>query len=206
MNKLLRDSDREKYKGLIEEMTQIVPEIMAKKYPLANVQQAWTLSTILEYILTPATTILCVGSFEDTSSAYLEKHNILVTNIDPEINTDLHYYVYNHGKKFDIVFSTSVIEHVEDDEEFIKDICLSLNKGGIAILTCDFNNSYKKGDAVIYPDFRFYTKEDLDVRFRKIIEDCGCLFVGDPNWEGEPDFHLIGFDYSFATIVFMKVK
>lgn len=207
MNRLLRNSDRERYKGLIEGMIELIPEIMAKKYPLANVQQAWTLEMIKsELEKKSGASILCVGSFEDSSSAYLEKFNIPATNIDPDINVDLHTFLLSTKDTFDIIFSTSVIEHVEDDELFIKDICKLLTPDGIAILTCDFNNDYKIGDEVIYPDFRFYTEEDLNIRLRRIIEEYNCTLVGDVDWSGEPDFHLVGFDYSFATLMFRKSK
>lgn len=207
MNRLLRNSDRKKYRELIEKMIKLIPEIMAKKYPLANVQQAWTFDMInTELIEKPKASILCVGSFEDSSSAYMEKLGIPVTNIDPDINVDLHTFLLSTKDTFDIIFSTSVIEHVEEDELFIKDICTLLSDGGVAILTCDFNNEYKIGDKVIYPDFRFYTEEDLNARLRQIIEDYGCTLVGDIDWSGEPDFHLVGFNYSFATLMFRKNK
>ena len=62
-------------------------------------------------------------------------------------------------QSFDIIISTSVIEHVEDDEKFIEDIAYLLKKGGYAILTCDFNDYYKKGDDIPDGDYRFYTKK-----------------------------------------------
>jgi len=152
----------------------------------------------------PGGSILCVGSFEDTASECLALKGVPVVNIDPEINTDLHYYVYNHAIKFDIVFSTSVIEHVQNDEEFIEDICLSLKKGGLAVVTCDFNNSYVEGNKLPSTDLRFYTENDLKFRLGKIIRKYDCSLVDCPDWSGEPDFIHEDINYSFATLVFRK--
>jgi len=206
-NRLLTDIDRENYKVLIEDMFETVPEMMSRKIARANVQQAFMVETILNELLTPAATILCVGSFEDTASSYLKKkHGYNIVDIDPQINTDLHYYVYHYADKFDVVFSTSVIEHVPNDESFIEDICLSLKPGGLAILTCDYNNDYQKGDILPYSDVRFYTENDLKFRLGKIIAKFDCALVDCPDWSGKRDFIHDGCNYSFATYTFRKDK
>jgi SAM-dependent methyltransferase len=148
-----------------------------------------------------------VGSFEDTASEYLIKTGQFVTEIDPDINMDLHTFMRSslrNNRLFRVVFSTSVIEHVEKDEEFLSDICELLEPGGLGIITCDFKNDWKAGDPVIVPDFRFYTEKDLKFRLGKIIQKHDCELVDCPDWTGKPDFNLGGFDYSFATFVFRK--
>lgn len=203
-NTLLTDGHREYYKPLIERMFETCPEMMARKIKRANVQQAFVLATVEEE-LKPGARALSVGCFEDTAYETMLRDGKLVVGIDPDLNVDLHTYTTRlHTGPFDVVFSTSVIEHVEDDEQFIKDVCFMLKPGGLAVLTCDFNNNYKPGDKLPYSDLRFYTEKDLKFRLGKIIHKAGCEWVDTPDWTGEPDFIHDGCNYSFATMVFRK--
>lgn len=204
-NKLLTNEDREKYKNLIEKMKELCPEMMARKIPEANVQQAFMLDVIGKEIEKRFNTeILCVGSFEDTASACLDAKGIYHIKIDPDVNNlDLHTFKESYEGFFDIIFSTSVLEHVKNDVEFIGDMCSLLKSDGLGVITCDFNNSYKLGDKLPYSDERFYTKKDFS-KFRKIIKEYYCKLVDRGEWDGEPDFTHDGCNYSFATFVFRK--
>jgi SAM-dependent methyltransferase len=205
MNRLLDNDDREYYKPTIRKMFELIPEMMGRKIPAANCQQAFAIDMVEQELNKKEFwRILCVGCREDTAYEYLTKLGYFITGIDPEVNCDLHTFYEQTDDVFDVIFSVSVIEHVKDDEEFIDEICKLLKPGGLAILTCDFKNDYKKGDPLIYPDFRFYTEVDLGNRLRTIIENNNCTYVGTPNWYGKPDFQLDGFNYSFATIMFRK--
>lgn len=200
MNKILGDKDRKELDPLIRNMFKKCPEMMARKYAPANVQQAFILNEILKLNPSKDIPILCVGSFEDTVAEYLKVLDYNVIGIDPEINMSLHKYKEHTRNKFDIIFSTSVIEHVPNDEEFVKDICELLT--GTAILTCDFRNS----PGPIHPlDCRFYTKDDLLVRLGNIIKQYSCELVGEPHWDDKPNFIYDGYHYSFATWMFKKV-
>ncbi len=98
-----------------------------------------------------STKILSVGAFEDTAAIALKKLGFQIEFIDPVINYDLSTFMTKPSVKeqsYDIIISTSVIEHVEDDEKFIQDIAYLLKVGGWGILTCDFNNDYKEGDDI----------------------------------------------------------
>jgi len=204
LNRLLTNEDREYYKPLIDKMKMLCPEMMSRKISLANVQQSFVLETVLgEIKLKPEAEILCVGSFEDTACEALKVMGVKVTEIDPDINMDLRTFVESSNKFFDLIFSTSVIEHVKDDTQFIKDICLLLKPKGLAILTYDFNNDYKEGDKLPYSDERFYTKLTLG-KFRTLIGKFFCKLVDNPDWDGEPDFTHDGCNYSFGTFVFRR--
>lgn len=206
INRLLTDKDREELKTLIDDMFSKLPEMMKRKISLANVQQAFVLDTVRK-LITYECKILSVGCFEDTAYEYLmnipNEAKAEIVGIDPQINSDLHSYKGTSGL-FDIVFSTSVLEHVEDDEEFIADICSLLKVGGTGILTMDFNNDYVVGDKLPYSDLRFYTKHDLEIRLTKVLNDNGCDLVDVPDWSGTAEFTHDGCDYSFATFVFRK--
>lgn len=206
INRLLTDKDRELYAPLIDSMFRVSPEMMKRKIQRANVQQAFILSTVKQCI-TLGCRILSVGCFEDTAYEYLKNTPTKassIVGIDPQINMDLHTYYLHNVSRYDIIFSTSVLEHVENDEEFVGDICKLLNKGGVGILTMDFNNEYRAGDKLPYSDLRFYTKHDLEFRLTKILTDNGCDLVDVPDWSGEPEFIHDGCNYSFATFVFRK--
>jgi len=205
LNRILTDEDREKYAVVIDEMFSLCPEIMARKFPRANVQQAFALETIRKLISKDAK-LLCVGSFEDTASESLIRLGYFVEEIDPIINYDLNTFRWKTVDKFDVVFSVSVIEHVYADEVFIDDICFLLKSDGYGIITCDFNDSYKPGDRLPATDIRLYTKYDLSERLYKVIKRNNCELVDKPDWNASPDFLYDGCWYSFATFVFRRER
>ncbi len=98
-----------------------------------------------------------------------------------------------------------MIEHVQDDELFVRQIADLLAPGGVGLLTCDYNNLYKPGDPLIPGDYRFYTQKDLITRILPAIKDCSLLDV--PHWEcTRPDFMFLGYQYTFATLAFRKTN
>lgn len=206
MNMLLNDAEREAYKDSIQELHRLCPETISRKIPRANVQQGFMLDAVKK-LSTKESEIICVGSHDDTACESLVKLGYNVTAIDPLLNVSLEAFLASTDRKFDLVFSTSVIEHVNDDELFVRNICQLLKPEGYAILTCDFNNDYGKPKVrVPSGDYRLYTKEDLLVRFAKILHENKCEIYGDVNYDSMPDFHYAACVYSFATYVFTKNK
>lgn len=207
LNRILDNSAREKYKIALEFIKDVAPKINAKKIPEANIQQAFVFDTAYNLSKKQFTKILSVGAFEDTAAIALKKLGFQIEFIDPIINYDLSTFMTKPSVKkqsYDIIISTSVIEHVEDDENFIKDISSLLKIGGWGILTCDFNNNYKNGDEIPHEDYRFYTKKDLSKRLLGNIPDC--KIVGTPDWDCDYyDFvYLNRYRYTFASFVFTK--
>jgi SAM-dependent methyltransferase len=209
-NRILDDSARQTYQPIIEQMWRIVPGLMQKKIAEANVQQAFVLDTALRIAADYASPrILAVGSYEDTAVAVLKALGYDVTDVDPVLNYDLGTYASKPsalGEQFDIVVSTSVIEHVEDDASFCRQIADRLTVGGTAILTCDYKDDYRPGDEIPGSDYRFYTQRDIRDRLMKAIPDC--RLYDEPSWDcPHPDFLLVGkYRYTFATIVFNKLR
>lgn len=207
-NRILDNQARAQYKGAIKQLHLLAPEIMVSKIPAANVQQAFIFDAVKKF--TPATakpSILCVGSYDDSASASLKKLGYPVEEIDPEVNgLDLNAFCNlptTRKGSYDVVFSTSVIEHVEDDELFLKQIAELLAPGGVGLLTCDFNDLHKPNDPVIGGNYRFYTQKDLVCRILPALKDCTLLDV--PHWECDhPDFEFVGYRYTFATLAFRK--
>jgi len=151
--------------------------------------------------------MLCVGSYEDTAAGALMISGYEIEEVDPVINYDLATFLTKPSCKrghYDAVFATSVIEHVADDESFVKMFEELLAPDGIGVLTCDFNDQFRIGDPIPKEDRRLYTKRDL--RDRLLSRISHCQLVDEPQWECDaPDFEYGGCKYTFATFVFQKV-
>jgi len=207
-NCILDNAAREQYRSTTSFLFAVVPNVMSRKIPEANVQQAFVFDTVREisqHLSLPK--ILCVGSYEDTAAIGLKQMGIKIEEIDPVLNYDLDIFFHKPSTvkdSYDIIFSTSVIEHVKDDELFINQVVELLAPGGTAILTCDYNDQYQVGDPIPDVDFRFYTQKDFKERFLPLLKDCS--WVDEPQWDcPNPDFIYQGiYRYTFATLVFQK--
>jgi hypothetical protein len=204
-NRVLNDEARQIYRSEIEWITKLSPEIIKRKIPRANVQQAFIFDSIRRHIR-PWDRVLCVGSYEDTASDSLKKLGYQIEEIDPQINCDLESFFSKPETKpetYDLIFSTSVIEHVADDEGFIKRIVQLLKPGGKAFLTFDFKNDYTPGDPIFQCNFRFYTINDLYDRIIPLLENC--TLVDTPVWyPPSHDFTLDNIQYAFGSLAFQK--
>lgn len=206
LNRLLTDKDRQLYEPYNRLFWDTCPDMMARKFPRANVQQFFVFDVVSKLLNTipQNPSVLSVGCYEDTAFEVLRTQHKNVIGIDPMIDYDLaSYKSLFPDTKFNIVFSTSVIEHVENDGLFFNDICQLIKPGGYGILTMDFNNDYKVGDRLPYTDVRFYTKQDME-RLIYILDAHNCVLVDEPDWNGAPDFEYDGCLYSFSTFVFRK--
>jgi len=209
LNRILNDEARELYFSANEFIKKLVPEMYLKKIEEANIQQAFVFDAAynIANMNKNQMRLLAVGAFEDTAVLALKKMAFYIDEIDPVINYDLSTFLKKpstNSESYDLVLSTSVIEHVKDDEQFIRDIAYLLKPGGIAILTCDFKNDYEIGDAIPDVDYRFYTKKDLEERLLSCIPDCSLL--DQPSWDCTTyDFTYLGkYNYTFASFVFKK--
>lgn len=208
LNRILNDSARELYKPAVALLERYLPKTMSKKIPRANVQQGFVFDTVARFTENYSSPkLLCIGSYEDTASMMLKKLNLNVEEIDPVLN----YYLQEFYTKpstlknsYNIIFSTSVIEHDPDDESFIRCIDGLLAANGIAIITCDYKDGWKPGELKPEVDARFYTKYDLEKRLPSYLP--ACELIGTPQWDcPDPDFNYLGkYQYTFATFVFRK--
>jgi hypothetical protein len=209
-NRILDDKARLLYKPAIESLHKLAPATMSEKIERANVQQAFVFDTVFrqakEY---DQPKLLCVGSYEDTASMGLQKLGFDLDEIDPMIN----YFLQDFFEKpstiknsYDIIFSTSVIEHDPDDQSFIECIENLLTPGGMAVITCDYKDGWKPGDDKPEVDARFYTKIDLEKRLPSYL--LNSKIIDEPHWDcPNPDFNYLGkYQYTFATFVFRKNK
>jgi hypothetical protein len=207
-NRILDNDARYLYKSNIQKMFDLVPGMMERKIQEANVQQAFIIDTVEKFAQKfTQPKILCVGSYEDTAAASLKALGYVIEEIDPLLNYDLETYFYQPStikESYHIIFSTSVLEHVTNDELFIQQIIDLLAPGGISILTCDYNNQYQLGDLIPDVDLRLYTQKDFKDRILPILKNCS--LVDEPQWDcPNPDFIYAGkYRYTFATLVFQK--
>lgn len=208
LNNILDDKAREIFRNAVDVMFDHLPDLMSRKIAEANVQQAFVLDTVYKLAgEIDNARILCVGSFEDSAAATLKLLGFTIDEIDPMINYDLATFLTKPTTElnsYDVVFSTSVIEHVEHDEIFVNQIASLLRRGGRAILTCDYNDNYRTGDPKPIVDHRLYTQRDIRDRLMTQIPDC--RLVDRPEWDcANPDFWYEGVNYTFASIVFEKI-
>ena len=206
-NRILDNQARAEYDQVIKLLCQLCPDEMSRKITEANIQQAFVFETVRNLSAQfQSPRILSVGAYEDTAFIGLQQLGFTVEGIDPVLNYDLTTYLSKPGVKelgFDIIFSTSVIEHVKEDDQFVKEIASLLKPGGFAVLTCDYNQNYKPGDKIPRVDFRFYTKEDLSQRLPEAMN--GCSIYGETNWDcPKPDFWFENINYTFASFVIRK--
>ena len=119
---------------------------MRKKNNLAVQQQGFVTDVIQSLIKDNKKKILCVGSYQDPTYEALYRYNYNIEGIDPLLNCDLKNFMHKPSTKknsYDLIYSTSVLEHVYDDITFLKNCESLLKKGGFLILTCDYKKDFK---------------------------------------------------------------
>jgi SAM-dependent methyltransferase len=210
LNRILDDRFRQLYKPTVDLIKLLVPKTMSNKIERANVQQGFVFDTVYRYLSAYKNPkLLCVGCYEDTASMSLKKMGFEVEEIDPMLNYYLQEFVTKPTtvkSSYDIIFSTSVIEHDPDDESFIKCISDLMAPGGVAVITCDYKDGWKQGDPKPDVDARLYTQHDLKERLLPLMSNC-CL-LDRPQWDcPDPDFNYLGkYQYTFATFVVKKIS
>jgi SAM-dependent methyltransferase len=176
---------------------------MVGKIEKANIQQAFVLNATME-LIPKKSQILCVGAHADPVPITLRALGYSVISIDPTFNYSLAEYKAQDPGCFGGIISTSVIEHVQDDEQFISDICALLAPGGLAILTCDFLDSFKAGDPVPLTALRLYTSHDIQIRLRTVMARSNTYIYGECDYTGRDNFEHNGCSYSFASFLMRK--
>lgn len=208
-NRVLTDTDRTELEPYMKQMQKTAPEMYSRKIAASMVQFAFCYHTALLLLHIEDATVplvLSAGSHEDIATEALKPYTRVV-GIDPVWNCDLHTYaVRTEQNSFDAVISASVLEHTENDEEFIADSCALLRPGGYGIFTMDFKDDWRRGQPVPYTSNRFYTSHDLTHRLPAILTQHGCRILGEQDYSGRDTFVWDGINYSFATFVFKKDK
>jgi len=197
LNRILNDQAREQYAPAIQKLWDSVPDMMNRKIERANVQQAFALDTI--EALYKEGNLIAAGSFEDTTHAALEKLGYPTLGVDPCINTTLEDFAReNPDQRFSIGYSVSVLEHVMDDERFLRTLCRMTDN--YIVLTFDYNPTYEQGMPLPTTCLRQYNEQDI-IRLTDILESEGFEIFGEVDYSGDLDFQWEGCTYTFATMV-----
>jgi SAM-dependent methyltransferase len=205
INRVLTDIDRHAYEKLRGQIQNRWPELYSRKIGDSLVQFCFAYDIIDEYANGKSLRILSAGSHEDIVGESLKFDGHSILDIDPVFNSDLHTFYSRHPYlSFDAILSASVLEHVENDEEFVTDCCRMLVPGGLGVFTMDFKADWKPGQPIPYTSRRFYTPEDLSVRLRAVLRANNCDLVDEPDYSAKDRFMWDGINYSFATWIFKK--
>jgi hypothetical protein len=208
-NRILDASASELYAPTVEYLYRCAPELMAKKIPAANIQQAFVLDTVLRHVRNrERAPLLCVGSFEDTAAAAITANGYELDELDPLLNYDLATYMTRPSCKrgaYGVVFATSVIEHVANDEKFVMYMEELLAVGGLGVLTCDFRDKAGLEERIPSADLRLYSDEDLRKRLIPKLERSE--LIDTPEWANAHSWFVHeGCRYTFAAVVFRRVR
>ena len=206
LNRVLENSARELYEDDIHAMAKLSPEMIARKISSANVQQAFVMRTVLDITdknKKKDSRLLAAGSYDDTACDSLQKLGYFVQEVDPDVNQlTLHEFKTRYpDERYDIAFSTSVIEHVENDTQFFEDLMDMSEK--YIVMTFDYKPDWKPGERVCTTNYRFYTPSDIQ-RMKDQFAQNGWFLFGKEDYNGDIDFEWEGIPYAFATMVLKK--
>ena len=206
-NRFLTMKDLQTFSSSIAQLKKLAPDLMNRKNKLANSQQAFIFDVTKSLIKNKSKKILCVGSYEDSAYEALYRLNYNIDAIDPLLNYDLNDFITKpttKKKSYDLIFSTSVLEHVYDDISFIKQCELLLKKGGYLVFTCDYKKDFKNGDSIPGTNFRFYNKEKI----KEILKSVPKLQAIDKiNFEeNNKGWFTNDFKYTFCAITLKKIN
>jgi SAM-dependent methyltransferase len=182
--------------------------MLGRKIKRANIQQAFALDAARRLALRfDAPRILVIGSYEDTACASLRALGYQLEEVDPQVNgrdLEAFYREPTAAAAFELILCVSVLEHVADDEAFVRQAGALLAPGGIAIFTVDFSERYPETGLRPAANQRLYTQHDLRTRLLGVLPDCA--LIDPPRWsDGAEDFEYEDCQYAFATWVFTRL-
>lgn len=208
-NSTLMEDSLEHFSSSINLQKKLVPNAFKRKNYKAMMNQGFIFESV-SYLASKFKNprILSIGSYFDTACMSLIKTGYQIQEIDPVINYDLNTFISRPVKpteKFDIIFSTSVIEHVKDDEKFLNQVDSLLTNGGYYIMTCDFKSDWQDGMKKPKVNHRLYNRKDME--YRLISKMPNCEFINPPNFSMSNNYFLFeNIKYQFATFVVKKTK
>jgi SAM-dependent methyltransferase len=200
-NRVLTVRDRVRLRHSIQELHQLCPDIMSRKLPDAVFQNAFIFEQVRK-IAKPNNRIILIGGYEDPIGPALESLGWDVTITDPCLDDrsliDVVADSYCSNKRYDIVVSCSVLEHVEDDLAFLQGIYSIMAPGGTALLTTDFRHDWVPNVPKPTPDVRLYSLDRLAFLVKSMPES---VWLDSPSWQAvEPYFFFDGSEYCFCSI------
>jgi SAM-dependent methyltransferase len=204
-NRVLSNRDRQRLRPVIEDLTALCPDIMSRKFPQAVFQNAFIFEQARRLAKT-GDRIILIGGYEDPIGPSLQQLGFDVTITDPFIDgrssDDVLVDSIRDSKVYDLVISCSVIEHVEQDFDFVKAIYELLAPGGTALLTTDYRDGWNPSIRKPSSDVRLYTSERLRMLAAILPPEA---FANACDWQPVPPyFHCDDSDYGFCSLTFRR--
>lgn len=204
-NRVLTVDDRAQLATIVEELKTLSPDIMQRKIPQAVFQNAFIFQQA-KFYAKKSDDIIVIGGYEDPIGPALQKLGYKVTITDPNIDGKDMRNVWIEsiyaGKKYDIVISCSVLEHVEDDFSFVQEMYQILKPGGFALLTTDYRYDWAEHLAKPSTDRRLYTAQRLKLLMDSLPNHSA---IDEPKWDDiTPYFSCEGANYCFVSFAFQK--
>lgn len=123
--------------------------------------------------------------------------------VDPRVNSVLHDYVASH-RHADLVLSISVIEHVDDVDQFCVDLVEATAPGGTLFITMDcWDRPSSERDAAHFHWMRnqIFCPETWKA-LQKALKDLGMNRYGDEDWTYYG--HQLFGSYTFCSLAMQK--
>lgn len=204
-NRVLTVEDRENLKPAIKELSDLAPDIMKRKFPVAVFQNAFIFQQA-KSLAKKTDEIIVIGGYEDPIGPSLIKLGYQITIADPVVDRRDMGAVWRESLLFDIrydmVICCSVLGQVEDDVSFIKQIYDILKPNGIAILTTDYKSDWQEGMPKPSSNFRLYNSERLHYLFAQLPTNSELDTL---TWKNiEPYFSAENLNYAFCSLAFQK--
>jgi len=202
-NRVLTPLDGDQFKPVIEELTSLARKIMSRTIPEAVFQNAFIFQQV-KYVAKKTDSIMIIGGYEDPIGPALQKLGYDVKTTDPQLDgrdmEEVWLESIKFGLQYDIVISCSVLEHVENDVEFVQQMYQILKPGGVALLTADYLENWVDGNSKPTADIRLYTSERL--RYLANHLPAGSL-LDPPTWGHQtPYFEYESVKYGFCSLAF----
>jgi len=198
-SRCLSAKDVLEFKEEIDFFKRICPDLIPKKNYPALSQYALLLRYLFSIkVNLPNLNILAIGAYEDLLALTLKRLGIYVEEVDPNLNYFLEDFINKpseKGRKYDIIFSMSVIEHVEDDIKFLKICEDKLKVGGRQFHTFDFLSH-----PTHLPETHYRMYSDDNIRAIKSALSRSKIFGIEDYFSPVYDFNYNNLDYCFASI------
>lgn len=177
-----------------------------KRFAPSEQQRLFEYSMALRFLLSlpepPQEHVADVGGAGSEFPSILKSLGVETIIIDPKVNCPLHMFV--GSRRFPVVFSISTIEHVDDPEEFARDLAAITQPGGYLFLTTDIWGR-EEGE----PDtahFNWMRKRIYTIRswiaLSNLFYKEGFTLFGGADWSYQGD--TVYSSYSFASLGLRK--
>ena len=135
------------------------------------------------------------------------RHDVQFTVIDPAVNCDLATHLAREPRLASAVFCLSVLEHVDDLDQFLYHLSCLVAPGGLLFLTLDCWNEHGPDTAHFHWDRkRIFSIADLKYFAGYGDDDCESLanfsLLGEKDWVYHG--HQLFASYTFASLALVK--